>query len=70
MPIMLARSIAFPYYLSAHLTPGPLAPAGLWRYYTNPMDTLKRILVLILVALTVATVYNGIFYLFYKLWRH
>lgn len=33
------------------------------------METLKRILVLVLVALTVATVYNGIFYLFYKLWR-
>jgi hypothetical protein len=39
-------------------------------YYTYLMDTLKRILLLILVALTVATVYNGIFYLFYKFWRH
>jgi hypothetical protein len=37
-------------------------------YYTVHVDTLRRILVVLLVALLAATVYNGIFYLFYRFW--
>ena len=41
-----------------------------WMIYTVPVQSLKQILVYLLIAVIVAGVFNACWYLFFGNWRH